>query len=944
MKIRKMQLRSLKRIYKKERRRRVTPWKTIAILCFIISLLFTPVCLAAAVFDNVVAAATGGMFWELQDRDTNANYFRSDFASPEEFEEYRDLAFREAQSEGIALLMNNGALPLAAGSRVSTLSSSSVDLISGKNAGSMKTALEMSSFTVNPTLWDFYCNTNRRLDQETILLEVFADRRTIMEVPLKDYPQQVKESFDLYSDAVIITISRGGNVIEGSYLELDQNEKDMMAFAASLKAEGKVNKIVVLLNTANPLQMDFLKGNPYGIDACLWMGTGDICIVADILAGKINPSGSITDTYCYNNYAAPAMQNPVSSFYEGAENATYTVYREGIYVGYKYYETRYEDYVMDNGNPGKYVYADNVVFPFGCGLSYTTFDYSDLQVKYDKKNDRFAVTVTVTNTGSMAGKETVQVYAQSAYTQYDIEKGIEKASVALCGFGKTQLLEPGKSETVTVYVERRAFTGYDAYGAGTYIMDAGKHYLSVATDAHNAVNNILAAKGYTVENTKGRMDYNGNKAMTFLYEQNELDAKTYAKSLSGDPIKNQLADADLNLSAQTQQRVTYLSRSDWEGTLAMEAPALTLTQIMLPVLQDAQYDFQEHGMTDMPVMGAKNGRTLYELIGLSYDDPLWDQLLDQLTFEDMVSLIGDAYYGRMPVQTVQAPGVRAEKIDDRSLSGDMLAATFNIELVYEIGRIIGNEALAEGVTYLYGPDCNIRRTACDTGLEDSFLVGEMAAAQIQAIREKGVDVAVTAFASSAQSLWLNEQTAREIYLKAFQKPMEASEATGVMISNVRWGTGRAYAYAPLTTGILQQEWGNRGIYIADVGMQTQVNAVDGVLVGVTAYNGVLWHARKQMASYAQDPVVIVAMREAAHRNLYQLANSSAMNGVGADTYVKDTGLKLVKIMQLALAGLLLAFVIFAVRWNRAWRRLRKSQAYLNYRTMLQTVKEERKQK
>lgn len=921
-----MQLRSLKRAYKKERRRRVNIWKTLSILCLILSLVFAPVCLATAVFDNPIAAYTGGTFWELRNPDPNAMYFKTDLDS----EEYRDRIFYEIQAEGTVLLMNNGALPLAAGSKISTMSSSSVDLVCNGNGDGMKAALESSGFTVNPVLWDFYCNgagADYRRDEKSPFSLIFGSRQIVAEVPMNVYTESVKESFSQYGDAVIITVSR--DIAVDGNLVLDQNEKDMMAFAASLKSAGKVRKIVVLLNTANPLQLDFLKDNFYGIDACLWIGKGDIRAVTDILAGKINPSGSLPDTYCYDISASPAMQNYAALNHEGTEE-TYTVYREGVYVGYRYYETRYEDYVMNSGNPGKYAYKDNVAFPFGFGLSYTAFAYSDLQVSYDEESDRFALTVTITNTGSLAGKETVQVYAQSPYTQYDIDNGVEKASAVLVGFGKTEIVEPGKSQTLTVYADKRELASYDAYGAGTYILDAGNYYFTLATDAHNAVNNILAAKGYTEENTDGRMDHDGDASMTYVWEQKEMDTQIYATSPNGEPIKNRLTGGDLKL---TGEKITYLSRSDWEGTWPVESIMISLQPKHVP---------QESPKVDMPVLGAKNGRKLVELIGLDYDDPLWDQLLDQLTFGDMVSLIGDAYDWRMPVQSVQAPGVRTEDIAEQ----EVLAATFNPQLACEAGKVIGNSVLEEAVSCLYGPDCNIRRTPYDSGCEDGFLIGHMASAQIRGVREKGVDVAVKglSFNGTAQSVWLNEQTAREIYLKGVQKPLEEDNTTGVVLTGVRWGVCRMYAYAPLVTGILQQEWGNRGVYIADVGAETQIDAADGVLAGVTAYHGVLWHTRKQLSGYAQNPAVVAAMREACHRNLYNLVNSSGMNGIGAITYVKDTGLLLVKIMQIVLVGLLLVFVICAIGWNRAWRRLRKTQAYLDYRTMLHAVKAEKKRK
>lgn len=212
-------------------------------------------------------------------------------------------------------------------------------------------------------------------------------------------------------------------------------------------------------------------------------------------------------------------------------------------------------------------------YPFGYGMSYTDFKYSDLKVSYNKEKDVFEVSVKVTNTGKeYSGKETVQVYFQSPYTAYDIENGVEKSSVALCGFGKTEILAPGASETLNMTVDRRELASYDTYGAGTYILDEGDYYLTVATDAHNAVNNILAAKGYTVDNTDGRMDTDGNSSLTYKYNNPKFDSTTYAVSANGTEIKNQLSDADINLYGGTEDEITYVSRNDWEGTTSAVHP------------------------------------------------------------------------------------------------------------------------------------------------------------------------------------------------------------------------------------------------------------------------------------------------------------------------------------------------------------------------------------
>ena len=571
----KLEKRSLKKAYKRAKRRCIAPWKGICIIGVVLALIMTPVTLVLNMFDNTVAAFVGGSFWELENEDPNANYFQMDFASNEEMYAYGDDICYQVEAEGAVLLMNNGALPLAAGSKVSTLSSSSVNIVYGgtgsanvdaSKADNLKVALEKSGFEVNPTLWDWYLSEEGAVYNRSAAAgesAVLAGQASIAEVPVDVYPQDVKDSIASYGDAVIITFSRVGG--EGydlefqnyNYLALSDEEVEMMQWASEMKANGTIKSIIVLINSSNALQVDFLKENPYNVDACMWIGGVGISgtnAVTDILAGKVNPSGSLVDTYCYDNYSSPAMQNFVPTIYGGYDGVnipsnakSYMIYQEGIYVGYKYYETRYEDYVMGTGNAGEYAYSDDVAFPFGHGLSYTTYNYSGMDVSYDVGTDTYNVNVTVTNTGDVAGKETVQVYVQSPYTQYDIDNGVEKASVALVGFGKTDILEPGESETLTISIDKRDIASYDTYGAGTYILDAGEYYLTVATDAHNAVNNVLAAKEYTVESTDGRMDADGNADLVYGWTEDELDTETYATSLNGTEIVNQLSDADLNL-------------------------------------------------------------------------------------------------------------------------------------------------------------------------------------------------------------------------------------------------------------------------------------------------------------------------------------------------------------------------------------------------------------
>ena len=683
----KAQKKALKKAYKQAKRKNVLAWKILTILCAVVMVISVPLSVLAVKFDNTMAARFGGSFWKLQNEDANAQYYTSDFNSAEEMVDYGLALTQQVEAEGAALLMNNNnALPLAADAKVSTFSNSSVNLVYGgtgsgnidaSTADTLRTALEKVGVTVNPTLWDFYTVGAGKDYARSKSGTVATASEVTAEVPWDVYTDDVKNSVAQYGDAAIVTLSRvggeGADLAYGdvNYLALDENEKAMLQNVAEMKKNGIVKKTIVLINSANALQVDFLKNNEYDIDAALWIGDvgiSGINAVAEILTGKVNPSGSLVDTYCYDNFSAPAMWNFTPTTYEGyveggdvpAKSKSYMIYQEGIYVGYKYYETRYEDFVTGSGNAGDYAYGDIVAYPFGYGLSYTSYDISDMKVNYNAADDTYTVTVKVTNTGAMAGKKTVQVYVQSPYTDYDKQNGVEKSAVSLVGFGKTGMIEPGASETLSMTVNKRDIASYDTYGAGTYILDAGDYYFTAATDAHNAVNNILAAKGYTVENTNGKMTADGNADLTYTWTEDALNTTTYATSENGTEITNQLSCADPNLYEGVDETVTWLSRSDWNGTLPTETVKLTLTELLKKDLQEVRYDAADYESVEMPTLGAKNGVKLYDMIGLDYNDPKWDELLDQMTFDEMNSLIGDAFHWTMPVKSVEAPGTRDE--------------------------------------------------------------------------------------------------------------------------------------------------------------------------------------------------------------------------------------------------------------------------------------------
>lgn len=975
----------LKKAYKKAKRKSIAPWKFLTILSLVLVIIMTPVYIALSTFDNTVAAFVGGTFWKLNNEDPGARYFTSDFADAEEMTEYGIYLCQQVESEGAALLLNNDhALPLDKGAKVSCFSTSSVNLVYGgtgsgnidaSKADNLKTALNKVGISVNEALWDFYVSGAAKDYARAVSGMVATEGNKVSEAPWSIYSQDVLHSVADYGDAAIVVLSRVGGegadltYRDGNYLALDDNEKDMLRNVAAMKADGTVKKIVVLINSANALQVDFLRDG-YDIDACLWIGDvgiSGINAVADILCGNVNPSGSLVDTYCYNNYSAPAMWNFTPTTYEGyvggeipSSASTYMIYQEGIYVGYKYYETRYEDFVMGTGNAGSYDYHADVAFPFGFGLSYTTFSYDDMNVTYDSETDTYRIGVTVTNTGDTAGKETVQIYVQSPYTDYDRENHVEKSSVALCGFGKTDILAPGASETLEITVNRRDIASYDAYGAGTYILDAGDYYFTAATDAHNAVDNILAAKGFSPATTDGRMTDDGNADLTYHWVENDLDTTTYSVSANGTPIVNQLSDSDPNLYEGTDATVTYLSRADWTATFPTDTVKIALTDAMIKELQDVRYDASEHDPMPLPRMGAANGVTLYDMIGLSYDDPKWETLLDQLTFDEMVHLIGDAFHWTMPIKSIEAPGTRDEngpqgltasllgsdatQLDATAFtSEDVMAATFNVDLMSEIGKVIGNNCLHAEIACLYGPGNNIHRTPYggrnfEYYSEDGFLSGKMSAYEVAGIQAKGVHVVMKHFAlnDSEQDriglgVWLNEQAAREIYLKAFQAPIEEGNGNGVMAAYTRWGCVWSGGNRNLMTGILRNEWGCVGMNITDNVLNPYVNGPDGITAGVSIYDAMLPLVTNMLPKYRNDGVIVNAMREACHHNLYAIANSCGMNGVGPNTTVTVTRPTVVTIVMILACGFSVLLLVSIVFWILGVRKFRKTQAYIDFK-------------
>ena len=927
-----------KKKLRKAKKKAVRPWSIWTGISLPLAMISIIAMIVATVFDNTVAIFFGGSFWNLKNASGEAQYFQPRFRDWEDNEEYGRRIAEQVEAEGAALLYNREeTLPLNSGAKISFFSNSSVHPIYGgtgsgnidaEDAESLKDIMEELGFAVNETLWEFYeSGAGSHFERQSKGM-IAHSSQVVSEVPWEIYTDDVINSVKQYGDAAIVMLSRvGGEGVDleftqTNYLELDQKEKDMLKELTLMKKSGDVQKIVVLINSANALQMDFLQREEFDMDAVLWIGDVGLMgleAVGKILAGEVNPSGSLVDTYVYDNFSAPAMKNALAVRYEGAadgiipEKASYyMIYQEGIYVGYRYYETRYEDYVQETGNAGAYIYKDTVAFPFGHGLSYTDFAMEDMGVTYEPEEDRFRVQVKVTNTGTTySGKKTVQVYMQAPYTEYDQEYGVEKSAVELCGFAKTGLLAPGQSEEVTVYVDRFELTSYDAYWERTYILEDGTYFLTVADNAHQAVNHILAAKGYTPENTGYRMDEAGNPDLVFAWVEEAFDATTYSISDTGAVITNQLDNADLNMYAGSPGQITYLSRKDWESTMPKETEQLSLTEHLITDLQNLRYDPNDYEKVDMPVLGAENGRKLIEMRGLDYEDPKWNRLLDQLTFGEMCSMIADGFHWNMPAESVGAPGTRDEngpqglttallKTDLDAIafsSEDVMAATFNRELIYEAGTCIGNDCLHAGVSFLYGTGNNIHRTPYggrnfEYYSEDGFLSGEICAAEVAGMKAYGVEVLMKHFALNDSEeeriglgVWLPEQAAREIYLRAFQIPVEKADANGVMVAYTRFGSIWAGAHYGLITGILRKEWGCEGKIITDNALDVYVNPIDFVMAGGSIMDAMLPMQLNMIRKYEDDTVVVSAMKEAAHRNLYAVVNSNGMNGIDYDTVV-----------------------------------------------------------
>lgn len=899
--------------------------------------------------------------------DPGKTYFEADFTSAQQVGEAEKVVESIVANGSVLLLNRGGALPLSSGSKITLAGISSADFVYGgtgsggmdtSKADSLKDALEADGFSVNPTMWAFYTegagkDYRRTLASGSLNNFIFDNAGyTINEAPMSAYSNTQWDSVKEYGDAAIFVISRvcgegadlpwyGAGDGSGNILELSGEEQALLKKLSELKAAGDLKKIIVLLNVANAVELDFLEpsvcGVDYGVDACMWIGEvgqSGIRAVGDLLNGAVNPSGKLVDTYCYDNLTSPALQNAHATSYTNASaqglafaktnNEYYVAYQEGIYIGYRYYETRYEDAVMGTGNAGDYHYASTVAYPFGYGLSYTGFTYGGLSMA--EQGDDLVFTVDVTNSGSVDGSEVVEIFMQSPYTDYDKQNGIEKAAVELVGYTKLSV-PAGETAAATVTVPRTELRAYDANGAGTYILDAGDYYFACGNGAHEALNNILAAKGFT---TADGMTEDGTASLAVKYAVASLDTSAFAVSSTGAAIVNRLDHADLNrFDSDTSNDIVYLSRSDWQGTMPKadltptryEAAAQIAASDDMVAQMNALYEKNTSGT--MPAMGKEGPLNLAQFIGVPLDGTAevngrsytWDDLLDQVTFNEMARLIGQTYHSTVPVASVSKPATKDENGPQgitATLTGggsstsytseDLLAATFDPAIAEAAGRSMGNDCLlASGKAYsdIYGPGVNIHRTPYsgrnfEYYSEDPFISGKTCAAEVAGIQSKGVYVYMKHFALNDQetardgiAVWTNEQAAREIYLQAFEYPVVESGAYCVMTSFNRLGCIWAGGDKNLLTGILRGEWGMPGFILTDFSNNNSyMDVLNGLMAGGDGWDcndGAKW--TDKLMQYKDDPNVASAMREATRHILYTVANSNAMNGVSANMHV-----------------------------------------------------------
>jgi beta-glucosidase len=877
--------------------------------------------------------------------------------------------------EGFVLLKNeNAALPMNKGARISVFSKNSVNLsYGGSGSGGFDTSnnkdlyesLNDAGFITNPTLKNFYESSQSgpvRTANSSDLDNGDNQKIATAETPQSKYTDVVRNSYADYSDAALVVVTRiggegfdlpryqgdseGAVSADSHYLELDQNEIDLLTAVT----DGTFKRVVVVFNTPSSFEAIFLKDSAYAafadkIDAAVWIGfTGSngITALGEILNGDVNPSGRLVDTWAADFTKNPSFVNfgtgclpDTTDKYDGG--MYYSVdYEEGIYVGYRYYETRGE-------TDGEDWYNANVVYPFGYGLSYTTFDWTvgDASASEIELGTTITVPVTVKNTGSVAGKDVVQLYASAPYTL----GGIEKAHKVLVGFAKTKLLQPGESETVTVSFDPYSAASYDyrdanSNGFSGYELEAGEYTLYVSRNAHESEKAIalnLAA-----------------------------DVQIGTDPTTDSEVVNRYTDSE-NFLDSDWQLDTMLSRADWEGTWPTPQTAQQhagTDRLYEEIRSEEHNNPTDFDSEEYPWFGEEPTLTLRDLLPsaeaegyepvVSYDDERWEELMMGCDEEEMIALINNGAYHTLAMENVGLPAtihgdgpsgftcfMSKEQVNGtcQYVSEPVMASTWNINLMNELGEAIGEEGTigdkATGQPYssIYAPGVNIHRSpfggrCSEYFSEDPFISGMMGAAEVQGIQSRGVLPTVKHFVANEQEThrsiggdlsWLSEQALREIYLKPFEYTVKLGETRGIMTSFNRIGTRWTGGDYRLLTEILRNEWGFNGLVICDF------NTIPQYMIPRMMFyaGGSLDLATQQSAMWTDcdtsDAGDAIVLMRAVKDVMYALVNSNAMNAevIGYNPPIWQEYLHWINIGAFTLVGVWLVLAIVrTVRCNK----------------------------
>ncbi|MCG2803391.1 MAG: glycoside hydrolase family 3 C-terminal domain-containing protein [Cellulomonas sp.] len=874
----------------------------------------------------------------------DTTYYESDYADIDAVDAAAKDLVKNIAGGGIVLAKNDAtALPLAAGAKVTMLGRAAADpVFGGSGSGSVDTnsaitarkGLEDAGFVVNDavftTIADFAAaNPRGHIEMDNPAKSSYM----IGELPVAQYQAQAS-TFGDYSDAAVVFIGRPGgeggdltrdmtgwddNAVPGQHqLELNKDEKDLLALATS-----SFDKVVVVVNASTTVEMGAVQGDP-GVDAVLLAGspgaTGFDALGA-ILAGQVNPSGRTADVWAadftkdptFPNFGAFLYDNiaasyPVSAVESATSNATVTSeapfvnYAEGIYVGYRYYETAAVE--------GFLSYDDAVVYPFGYGLSYTDFAQKITGTEKGAVDGKISVTVEVTNTGTVAGKDVVELYYSAPYTR----GGIEKPAVVLGAFDKTDVLQPGASQAVTLEVAVEDMASYDYQDAKAYVLEAGDYALSVRTDSHTVAP--------------------GTEPITYTVPEKVVYSGDHHRSSDATQVTNQFDDLSAQFASQpTGSQILPMSRADFAGTFPKAPTAEQLHASDAIVAGFKAWDDKGAATAftgDMPATGAGGDLTLADLRGLPKDDPQWDSLLDSLKVREMTDMLLNGAYQTPAIASIAKPATVEpdgpagfSSFINSSINGVaypsqvLIAQTWDVDLGTAMGEMLGNEALHKGINGWYAPAANLHRSPFggrdfEYYSEDPYLSGAMLTSVANGAAEHGVYTMLKHFALNEQetnrvnnglATWATEQTVRELYLKPFEMAVkhvtmnveyvkkDGSVATttigagGVMSSFNRVGATWAGGSHALMTAVLRDEWGFQGFAISDFNLYPYMNPNQGISAGTD-----LTLTFQPSKSY-QDTTsakAVTDIRNATHDVLFTVANSNAMNGLAPGATVTYT--------------------------------------------------------